>query len=119
MRKLHFLVIVALAVMLGALAAAPASASTDGGTRLRHMRINYLSFHPNRATVKPGTEIDVTNLDGLREGIPHSVTADDGSFDTDPFTDYATFFAPLTPGSYPYHCEIHPFMHGMLIVAQP
>ena len=35
MRKLHFLVIVALAVMLGALAAAPASASTDGGTRLR------------------------------------------------------------------------------------
>jgi plastocyanin len=26
------------------------------------------------------------------------------------------FKAPTTPGTYPFHCTIHPDMHGSLIV---
>jgi plastocyanin len=28
----------------------------------------------------------------------------------------ATFTAPTTPGSYPFHCEYHRTMHGVLVV---
>jgi plastocyanin len=48
----------------------------------------------------------------------HTVTADDGSFKGGPFHKDApaTLVAPSKPGSYPFHCEIHPTMHGTLVV---
>ncbi len=48
----------------------------------------------------------------------HTVTADDGSFVGGPFNNKApgTLVAPSKPGSYPFHCEIHPTMHGTLVV---
>ena len=48
----------------------------------------------------------------------HTMTADDGSFKGGPFNNKApgTLVAPSKPGSYPFHCEIHPTMHGTLVV---
>ena len=48
----------------------------------------------------------------------HTVTADDGSFKGGPFDKKApgTLVVPTKPGSYPFHCEIHPTMHGTLVV---
>ena len=47
-----------------------------------------------------------------------TATADDGnSFDTgtvDPGS--SGTISVKKPGSYPYHCDIHPFMHGKLVV---
>jgi plastocyanin len=53
-----------------------------------------------------------------RDDEPHSVTADDGTFDVGPFTSTksATLTVPTTPGSYAFHCRIHPTMHGTLVV---
>jgi len=49
---------------------------------------------------------------------PHTVTADDGSFDSGPFTPKksATLAVPTKPGSYAFHCKVHPTMHGALVV---
>jgi plastocyanin len=56
----------------------------------------------------------VTNQDSTA----HTATADDGhSFDTGTLADGASqTISASKPGSYPYHCSIHPFMHGTLVV---
>lgn len=66
-------------------------------------------------TVRPGTKITVVNRD--RAG--HTVTADDGmSFNVAVASGgaSATFSAPSAPGTYKFHCSIHPSIHGSLVV---
>lgn len=65
-------------------------------------------------TVPAGAEIAVTNLDG----VPHTATADDGSFNTGNLAQGAvgTIVAPSVPGTYSYFCAIHPSMTASLIV---
>lgn len=65
-------------------------------------------------TVSPGQRMTVADADSE----PHTVTADDGSFDTGSFDNTApgTLSAPTTPGVYPVHCSVHPSMHGSLTV---
>ena len=66
-------------------------------------------------TVAPGQLITVTNADGA----PHTVTADNGAFDVSvPAMSTVTFHAPMAPGSYVYHCSVHPMMKpGTITVA--
>lgn len=64
-------------------------------------------------SVSPGAEITVHNTDGLA----HTVTADErGGFDSPAPAGDSSFTAPTTPGSHPFHCTIHPGMHGNLVV---
>lgn len=65
-------------------------------------------------TVAPGTTVKV--LDGDDE--PHTVTVDNGAFDTGSFdkSHPGTFTAPSKPGSYAIHCKVHPSMHGTITV---
>lgn len=65
-------------------------------------------------TVAPGTTLRL--VDGDDEA--HTVTADDGSFDSGAFdkADPGTLTAPSVPGSYAIHCTIHPSMRGTLVV---
>lgn len=66
-------------------------------------------------TVPPGAVVSVTNMDNAA----HTVTVDQGSaFDVDVRGSggTATFTAPSSPGTYPYHCTYHPNMHGILTV---
>jgi plastocyanin len=62
----------------------------------------------------PGSTVTVAN----RDGFPHTVSADDGSFESGTVDAGATgtFVAPATPGTYQFHCEIHPQMSGTLTV---
>ncbi|MEP6697322.1 MAG: cupredoxin domain-containing protein [Pseudonocardiales bacterium] len=66
------------------------------------------------ASVGPGARISVMNMDGEN----HTVTADTGgAFDTTAGAGATTTFkAPMTPGSYPFHCKYHSNMHGVLVV---
>jgi plastocyanin len=65
------------------------------------------------ASVSPGAKITVRNEDGT----DHTVTADSGNaFDDKAPAGTSTFTAPTTPGSYPFHCTIHPFMKSTLVV---
>ena len=48
----------------------------------------------------------------------HTVTADDGSFDSSLLMPGQTFsFTFLTPGVYSYHCSLHSFMTGEVVVS--
>lgn len=64
--------------------------------------------------VAPGAEIAVANLDGAQ----HTLTADDGSFNTGGLDGGATLAitAPDAAGTYTFICNIHPTMTGSLTV---
>ena len=70
------------------------------------------TYTPPMAHVKVGETVQWTFVDKN----PHSVTADDSSFDSTPMANGKTFshrFA--TAGTYAYHCSIHPEMHGTVV----
>jgi plastocyanin len=76
--------------------------------------IKDFKFMPSALTVQHGASVTVTNDDSA----PHTVTADDGhSFDTGTLDQGSSKTISVTkPGTYPYHCSIHSFMHGTLTV---
>jgi plastocyanin len=100
----------AAALLGGALAAGhDASAATVNAT------IAGFAFSPNPLTVAPGDTVVFQNNDSA----PHTATSDTaGQFDTGQIASGASgsFTAPSAPGSYPYHCNIHPNMTATLVV---
>ena len=70
-------------------------------------------FDPPQAAVEPGSTITWTN----KGDEPHTVTADDGSFDSgvlNPGDSYTVAFDGQ--GTVTYHCAIHPEMRGSVTV---
>jgi plastocyanin len=100
----------------GATTPGDASAPGAGSTTAAATTITIKDFaYGAPITVAPGAVVTVTNMDAAA----HTVTADKGSaFDAKVagHGGTATFTAPSTPGSYPYHCTYHPDMHGTLTV---
>jgi len=90
------------------------SSSSASGQSSTGVTINDFKFMPNVLTVQSGAGVNVTNDDSA----PHTVTADDGhSFDTGTLDQGSSkTISASKPGTYPYHCSIHAFMHGKLIV---
>ena len=81
------------------------------------------AYEPASLTVKKGDAIDVVNEDS----VPHTVTSGTGlqdpnagqMFDTSIITQAASAqlaTADIEAGEYDYHCTVHPFMTGKLIV---
>ncbi len=71
------------------------------------------SFAPGTIEISAGTTVTWTNEDSA----PHTVTADDGSFQSGKMDQGATFsFTFDTPGTYTYHCEYHANMTATVIV---
>jgi plastocyanin len=70
----------------------------------------FAEFSPTLLDVLPGETVEWTNVGERR----HTVTADDGSFDSgDTFEPGARFSRTFDAvGAYPYHCQIHPGMVG-------
>jgi plastocyanin len=70
--------------------------------------------YTENVTVAPGGQVTVINKDSAK----HTVTSNTpGLFDTQvDGNGQATFTAPTAPGSYPYHCNYHASMHGVLVV---
>ena len=72
-------------------------------------------YSPPTITVVIGVNNTVTWINN--DIAPHTVTADDGSFNSgnlDPSASWTHVFT--TPGTYTYHCEYHPWMQGTIIV---
>ena len=78
--------------------------------------IRAMKFTQERIEVTAGTTIRWTNNDQLQ----HSVTANDGSWDSGLINPGATWSHTFTqPGEYAFHCTPHPFMKGVVVVRQP
>jgi plastocyanin len=77
--------------------------------------IQNFKFNPTPLTTKPG-KVTVVIMD---DGVPHSLTADDKSFDTGVFKKEngpKTITLSKT-GTFNYHCEVHTFMKGAFEVS--
>ena len=75
---------------------------------------NDLSFDPSQIGVPTGSTVSWTNDDSIQ----HTVTSDEeGLFDAGPISPGNTFENTFdTSGEFGYHCAIHPFMTGVVIV---
>jgi plastocyanin len=71
------------------------------------------AFDPASVEVRSGDTVTWTNTGAA----PHTVTADDGSFDSGQLAPGATFSQTFDArGDFTYHCEIHPQMTGTVSV---
>jgi len=96
----------------GEAATAPAAAPVAASA----VTIDNFAFSPKAITVKVGTTVTWTN----RDEEPHTVTAEDGSFRSGTLAGNSNTFshAFTAPGSFTYHCSIHPYMTGTVEVTR-
>jgi len=88
----------------------PSSAPAASGEQVT---IKDFKFAPDSLTVSAGTTVTWTNQDSTQ----HTVTADDGSFDSGPLAQGGTFTHTFeTAGTFSYHCNIHPNMKATITV---
>ncbi len=92
----------------------PTAAATAAGAGTS-VSISGFAFHPAAQTVKVGSTVRWTND---QQGSPHTVTSDKkGLFDSgtlQPGSGYSFTFS--SPGTFTYHCSIHPSMKGTVVV---
>jgi plastocyanin len=75
--------------------------------------IQNLAYNPSAVTVAVGDTVQWINADD----ITHTVTADNGTEFDQTLTPGDSFqHVFLSAGDFPYHCTIHPFMHGSVTV---
>ena len=75
--------------------------------------IENFTFAPRTLTLTKGTSIPVRNTDG----VTHTFSATDGSFDTGDIPSGASKVVTLTTaGTFAYRCNIHPSMTGTVVV---
>ena len=93
-------------------AAANANAGAAGAETT--VDISNFKFVPATITVKQGAQLTVTNKDSTA----HTATADSGgAFDTGDINPGSSKTVTLSKaGRFAYHCTIHPFMHGVIVV---
>ena len=95
-------------------AASPVASPMASPAAANRVTISSFAFHPQTITVAAGTEVMWTNQDD----IPHTVTSNDGkSFSSQLLDTGDELHQRFTkPGTYPYHCALHPFMTATVIV---
>jgi len=97
----------------GNMGTAEASGETAGSEQVA-ATIEGFAFNPGTIEIKAGTTVTWTNNDSA----PHTVTADDGSFQSGKMDQGATFSYTFTePGTYTYHCEYHANMTATVVVS--
>lgn len=90
--------------------AAPASAGAGGGSTVE---INNFMFMPMALTVAVGTTVTWK----FDDSTDHTVTADDNSFKSAALGNGQTYTHTFSAaGTVKYHCSIHPFMTGTIVV---
>ncbi len=93
----------------------PDTATTDASSTVAGdaVSIDDFAFSPASLTVKAGSTVTWTN----KQSSPHTVTADDNSFDSKSIAENESFTQTFdTPGTFTYHCSIHPDMTASITV---
>ena len=90
-------------------------ASPEATPEAAAVAIDIVNFAFSQASVEVavGTTVTWTNNDS----VAHTVTADDGSFDSSAIDSGKTFSFTFTDaGTYSYHCDFHPNMTATIVV---
>lgn len=108
------LVLAAAVLLLIASERGTASGATETATAsgAKSVDINHFAFHPPILRVKRGARVVFANS----SNVAHTATRA-GSFDTNkikPGTSKGVRFE--SKGTFAYHCKIHPFMKGKIVV---
>jgi len=116
MKRLSLLVTLSV---IGLLMLVPTAGAQQSGVvavpvqDVRSVFIQDFFFDPPDAAVTPGTTLVWIN----QGNAPHTVTADDGSFDSGRLNPGDSFSVTFSgSGTLWYHCEIHPSMVGSVTV---
>jgi plastocyanin len=91
---------------------ATASGASATASAAQPVKINHFAFHPGTLRIKRGSRVAFTNT----SPITHTAS-DPGTFNTGhikPGTSVVVRFKKK--GTFAYHCEIHPFMKGKIVV---
>jgi plastocyanin len=92
-------------------AANPAAGASN--VRTVDVAIENYAYGPATVSVPAGTTVRWIN----RDPMAHTATASDGTFDSGNISPDGTWTHRFdTPGSYPYICTLHPYMHGTVVV---
>ncbi len=113
-KRLRKLAILAAMLATAMLAVAPALA--QGGATTEVVTMQGLAYTPPEITVAPGTTVRWVN----QEQADHTVTSDEpgGPLDSGVLDEGESFeYTFETPGTFTYHCEIHPFMTASVTVS--
>ena len=77
--------------------------------------IRGMQFGSGTITIKAGESVTWVN----QERMPHTVTANDGSFSSSALNAGNAFTQTFDkPGEYTYYCQYHPNMKGVVIVTE-
>jgi len=104
----------------GASTTTPSSTTTSTGPATPaapgQVTIVDYDFTPNTVTVKVGDTVTWTNQDGADHWVVTAPSSPD-AFDLGRQTKGSTVTHTFTaPGSYPYFCNLHNYMKGMVVV---
>ena len=103
----------AAAALAAGLLLVPATGLADEGSP--QVSIEFADYAPAQLDVLAGDTVTWTN-NSVRS---HTVTSDSGAFGSDvvaPTLSFAHQFT--TPGAFPYHCRLHPFIRGEVDVQE-
>lgn len=104
---------VLLGVLLGALVLQIAFAITDHNAANLNVAISGFAYSPKQAVVRVGDTVTWTNNDSA----PHTVTANDASFDSGTLVQGGVFSRTFdATGMFSYFCAMHPSMIGSVQV---
>jgi plastocyanin len=124
MKRLSCLAAIALVASLLLIPTAGAQTAGQGvivvpTTEIRTVDVFLIEddyFEPTDAMVDPGTTLMWIN----RGQEQHTVTADDGQFDSGVLNPGDSFLTTVEgSGTLTYHCELHPEMTGSITVGSP
>jgi plastocyanin len=108
--------IVACAALAAALLASQSAPASEAGpaeaSGAKTVDINHFKYHPHTLEIAKGTRVIFSNS----AHIAHTAT-DRGVFNSGhikPGHSFAVRFEQK--GTFRYHCNIHPFMHGKIVV---
>ena len=105
----------ALALFAMLFVSAGAFAARDAHAANASVSIANFAFAPASASVNVGDTVTWTNA---QPGVPHTVTSDAGAFDSGTLSSGGSFaFTFSAPGTFTYHCNIHPSMTGTVVIA--
>ena len=101
-----------IAFLLCAITGAVAQTATSSAPAV--VTIKNLSYQPAQINVQPGQTVEFRNQDIFA----HTVTADDGSFDSGLIQPGSSWKLTISkPATIAYHCAPHPNMKATLVVA--
>ncbi len=85
--------------------------AVSAGGKTIEVAIQGFAFNPSSITISPGDTVKWTNMDSAT----HTVVGDD--FSSGNLTNGDSYTQTFTkPGTFNYHCSIHPSMQGTIIV---